>query len=189
MGWFVILLLWSRSLPLSNNITTHPNYTTTNNQSLLAKVLKGTTNLGMKSSLLVLERKPRKDANLMSDVRRSGNIGGNRTRLPTNESPPTSEQNRTSATRRPEPIKRKRTKRPMIRTNAECKKDTISEKESLNLGKCVVVAVKVTPAGLNQGNLVIGEVMDGFLKEIRVGNEVSVEDEDVFSLGRLHSQP
>ena len=60
------------------------------------------------------------------------------------------------------------------------------EEEGLHAGQGVVVTVEMTPAGLHEGNFIVGEMVDRFLEKIGVGNEVGVEDENIISLGLVH---
>ena len=61
------------------------------------------------------------------------------------------------------------------------------EKESLNPGQGVVVPVEVAPAGLNERDFLVGEMVDRFLKEVGIRNEVGVENENELTLGFRHA--
>ena len=61
------------------------------------------------------------------------------------------------------------------------------EEEGLNAGEGVVVTIKVSPTGLHQSDLVVGEVVDGFLKKVGIGDEVCVENQNVVTFGELHA--
>ena len=54
------------------------------------------------------------------------------------------------------------------------------EEHRLNAGEDVERAVEVTPAGLDHADLVVGEIVDRFLQDIRIRDEIRVEDEKVF---------
>ncbi len=61
------------------------------------------------------------------------------------------------------------------------------EKEGLDAGECVVVAIQVTPASLDEANLFVCKVVDGLLEEVGIRDEVGIEDEDEFSLALIHT--
>jgi hypothetical protein len=44
----------------------------------------------------------------------------------------------------------------------------------------------VTPSSLDKSDFVVGEMVDGFLKKIRIRNEVGVENENEITVGSFH---
>ncbi len=58
------------------------------------------------------------------------------------------------------------------------------EEHRLDASKKRVTAVKMTPARLNHADGRIGKEMDGALEQVRLGDEICVEDANVFALGR-----
>lgn len=59
------------------------------------------------------------------------------------------------------------------------------EEHGLDAGEDVVGAIEMLPARLNEADFVVGEVVDGFLEDVWVRDEIGVEDEEVFSFGEL----
>ena len=59
------------------------------------------------------------------------------------------------------------------------------EEHRLNAGEHVEGAVEVAPTGLNQADAFVGEIVDGFLQQVRIGDKIGIEDEQVLALGSL----
>ena len=57
------------------------------------------------------------------------------------------------------------------------------EEHRLDAGQHVESPVEVAPTGLDHADLVIGKIMDCFLKQVGIGDEVRVENEKILALG------
>lgn len=57
------------------------------------------------------------------------------------------------------------------------------EEHRLDACQNVVSAVQVTPAGLDHADPVVGEILDRFLQNVRIRDEICIEYEKVFTLG------
>ena len=60
------------------------------------------------------------------------------------------------------------------------------EEHRLHAGQQRVGAVEVAPAGLDHADARIGEEMDRLVEDVRAGQEVGVEDENVIPLRLMH---
>ena len=59
------------------------------------------------------------------------------------------------------------------------------EEHRLDPGEHVEGSVEVTPAGLDQPDALIGEIVDGLLQEVRIWDKVRIKNEQILALGRL----
>ncbi len=58
------------------------------------------------------------------------------------------------------------------------KEQVAVQEHGLDFGQEGVIAVQVAPAHLDHADLVVGEIVDAFLEDVRTGHEVRIENED-----------
>src|SRR5689334_21398839 len=61
------------------------------------------------------------------------------------------------------------------------------EDHGFHLSQMVVVAIEVSPSSLDHSDLRVGELVNGLVQELRVGNKVRVKDGDELTCGHLQS--